>query len=788
MAVTYPTAPVVPALRPDTGNGGWRRLVASAAPILAVIAVMIIAGMAAAYVYHTNRRGAVTLSNDLIDAIDQRIALQMGAYLSPAEQFLESARAIGGERGVFDGGLATEPFVRATLGQFPQISGVSYGDPEGNFLYVTRNDLGGFDTKLVDRRDGGRRVTWTRRDAEGEVASTWEDPKDTYDPRTRPWYVGAVKEGRPYWTSAYLFFTSRRPGISYAVPHYAANRRLVSVLGVDVELAALSSFLKTLNVGVHGKAVVVDAKGHVIAFPSDNWGMSAEEGAPLPHLDDLGDPMLTRIYNRLRVEGYGRQLLEIDNQRIIVSSGALKALTGRDWSVLILAPEADFLGFVASSGWVALSLSALVFLLMMALAGLMMWRSVLADRRDFAARQRHRALEARAQTLAELTAASNLMDRSAMDGVHEATERAAEICRAKRVGVWYLASAGRTLVCEDSYDRAGHAHTAGAELHRDEFPKLFSALQSLAALDAPQADRDPRTAELAALYLRPLGTSGVHIAPIHSGERLLGMLKVEDPGRGDGDAGLAEFCMALASLFALRYLPASEQATAARTSVEAVDPQRIAEQRVERALGDRQVALQRRLLHYAVSPDALAAGRIDAATVAVIRLPEWLAAARRSDDGKAPRMDAVIDEIQRALSRSAVAYAALLDDQVVLAAFSAGRQSAAVDARVVALAAIDVRERLVDLTAGWGEGSEFRIAIDVGPVMTSAVGNDPHRNLWGGAVGVAKVLAASGSRRAIVASEAAYHILSGDFLFRQRGTYFLPETGTMRTFVLVGAL
>jgi hypothetical protein len=244
----------------------------------------------------------------------------------------------------------------------------------------------------------------------------------------------------------------------------------------------------------------------------------------------------------------------------------------------------------------------------------------------------------------------------------------------------------------------------------------------------------------------------------------------------------------LASLLALRYLPASEQAAARRTSAEAVDPQRIAEQRVERALGERQAALQRRLLHYALSPDALAAGRIEAATVAVIRLPEWLAAARRFDDGQAPRMDAVIDEIQRALSRSAIAYAALLDDQVVLAAFSTGRQSAAVDARVVALAAIEVRERLVDLTASWGEGSEFRIAIDVGPVMASTVGNDPNRNLWGGAVGVAKVLAASGSRRAIVVSEAAYHILSGDFLFRQRGTYFLPETGTMRTFVLVGAL
>ena len=32
----------------------------------------------------------------------------------------------------------------------------------------------------------------------------------------------------------------------------------------------------------------------------------------------------------------------------------------------------------------------------------------------------------------------------------------------------------------------------------------------------------------------------------------------------------------------------------------------------------------------------------------------------------------------------------------------------------------------------------------------------------------------------------AYEVLSDDFLFRPRGSYFLPETGTMRTFVMVG--
>jgi class 3 adenylate cyclase len=110
------------------------------------------------------------------------------------------------------------------------------------------------------------------------------------------------------------------------------------------------------------------------------------------------------------------------------------------------------------------------------------------------------------------------------------------------------------------------------------------------------------------------------------------------------------------------------------------------------------------------------------------------------------------------------------------------------DAGQAAAAAIDIRDRLVDLTSGWGDGAGFRIALDVGPVMVSPAGDGSGRSLWGGAIAVAKVLAATGRRRAIIASETAYTVLAGTFLFRQRGTYFLPETGTMRTFVLVGAL
>ena len=44
------------------------------------------------------------------------------------------------------------------------------------------------------------------------------------------------------------------------------------------------------------------------------------------------------------------------------------------------------------------------------------------------------------------------------------------------------------------------------------------------------------------------------------------------------------------------------------------------------------------------------------------------------------------------------------------------------------------------------------------------------------------------ARRTIAASETAYDLLSNQFLFRPRGSYFLPENGNMRTFVMVGRI
>jgi adenylate cyclase len=777
--------------RPNSGRTGlaepsWRTWLRRALPVVGVVAVLALVSAIAYYVYDSNRRGAIVLSNDLITAIDRRVAVQMQAYLAPAQQFLELAVAATHGRNVADGGTEAERLALSALATVGPVTGFSYADPGGNFQFIVRNEQGGYDTKTIDVRDGGRRVTWVRRDAAGKVIATETDPADTFDPRTRPWYQGAEQSKQPFWTPTYLFFTVKKPGISFAIPTYDAEGKLQNVLSVDIELATLCVFLKQLGIGVSGKALIIDNQGRIVAYPSDDWLPADRPDVATPMLDELGDPVLTRVYNRLRVEGYGRQVLDIGERRIIVSSEPVKMLTGRNWVVLIVVPETDFVGFVVDSGWAALVMSIIIVLIVAALTGLMAWRSVLADRRAAAAATRQQALELRTQAFVDLAQGAATDEGLAGENLQGATESAATACDAKRVAIWRFTSDRRALVCEDCFDRAVDDHTAGLEFHRDEMPNLFAALDKGTPIDATDAGRDRRTAELFTTYLQPLGLSRVYLAPIVAAGQTIGLLSVEDPRQGDRAAGLATFCDALSTLLALRFTAAIPGSAAPAAVAAALPPP--AEERPPDSFLQRQARLERTLLQQGAVLEELREASVDRAAVGVVKLPTWTSVTQKpSDSEQRTAMDAIVQELSLSIEKSGATYAALLDDQIVVAAFSAHADSIGENARCVATALLALRDRLITFEDDWGTNLDFRLALDVGTVMVSTVGTEPPtRSLWGGALGVAKVLAAAAGRRSIAASETAYEVLSEDFLFRARGSYFLPETGTMRTFVMVG--
>lgn len=195
-------------------------------------------------------------------------------FISPAEGASELLRQL-----ISDGVLGwsdvdrLERFMIEPLRLNPGFDAIYYGLSDGDFLYVARDrDHGGFLVKEIRHVDGERRVTFRRRDGRNRVVETWQDPEDRYDPRLRPWFSAATEVDAQAWTAPYVFFTSRRPGVSTATAVIDVEGGRWGAVAVDIELSAFEALLSELSTGSE-VAFVVDRAGGVVAVPErpERW-------------------------------------------------------------------------------------------------------------------------------------------------------------------------------------------------------------------------------------------------------------------------------------------------------------------------------------------------------------------------------------------------------------------------------------------------------------------------------------------------------------------------------------
>jgi two-component system cell cycle sensor histidine kinase/response regulator CckA len=163
-----------------------------------------------------------------------------------------------------------EKYFLDQLSLYPHFAGIYVGLANGDFFYVSRTNArspDGFRTKQISHPGGRRQTRLIWRDSHGTVLADEIDPSDTYDPRQRPWYLKATAENRIIWTDPYIFFTSQNPGITTAGPIYRNATELQGVVGVDIEIDELSTFISKLRIGKNGRAFMINSNGEVVAFP-----------------------------------------------------------------------------------------------------------------------------------------------------------------------------------------------------------------------------------------------------------------------------------------------------------------------------------------------------------------------------------------------------------------------------------------------------------------------------------------------------------------------------------------
>ena len=218
------------------------------------------------------------------------------------------------------------PTLAEVLKRRPQLTAVYVGYENGDFFLVRslRDDAlrkvfrappdAVFLMQSLEHRGGKNVPSFALFDAGLRRISDSSPEEYNFDPRSRAWYVQAMKARGAIVTPPYVFFTTREVGLTIA--RRAANGR--AVVGADVSLSQISERLSQVRPTVSSQLALFDAEGKRIMAFSDPGRLAASAAGDKAVLASIGDvsPVLAavaghpeRFSSARRFESGGREWL-----------------------------------------------------------------------------------------------------------------------------------------------------------------------------------------------------------------------------------------------------------------------------------------------------------------------------------------------------------------------------------------------------------------------------------------------------------------------------------------------
>ena len=791
------------------------RVIIPVGGVLIIVAAIMSISMVS---YYNNRRDALALSEDILDALDRRIHSELDAYLTPASDLVR----IGAEsmREYIDKiwSPSRTPLGLQIINAYPQLSSFFSADPRGNFVMHKQNPDGTIDTKVIEREPSKVTVIWKRRDADGKVVDTETSGDDTYDPRARSWYEGAVQTRNLYWSDVYIFFTDKKPGITVSYPMFSQNDQLLAVVGIDIKLEKVSEFLAKLKIGTNGRAMILEDDGTLVAYPEmDRTYKRSGDSLETVMLDELDDPVLTRAFDHFKIDGHGRRILIVDDRRYLNTVTSLKMTVGRDWSVMIVVPEEDFVGFLRDDLRKALLMTSIIVTIAGILAVLLVRQGLRADRNAQLVLERKQEIEAQSRAFSELASKTALWDPEDIESLEELTEIVSATMAVRRAGVWGYYDDEKILKCEDSYDRGTNGHTRGTVLNLVDYPRLLQDLIKGDDIIIADSAADLRTSELHRVYLGPLGCTALLAIPVMPGGRLAGAVwfEHEETIRAWKSEDIS-FARAIAGMLALRLAATGVQDEAAgpiksgetagnlndrtaaannASSISNIDKTESKETAGPKKAGQHQksngqkISFAKRLLKQGLSQSNIKADVYDNVPVLVLRFTDPFALAQYfgTGDKQTTAMDHLICHFEDLFEAGRLDYWKIFSDQMVCAAGMQDNSNQPVHA--IADLALGFQDTCSHLFADLDKPMEFKIGIDTGGVIGSPVGRrQKSYNIWGEAISTASMIADHKVTGGIQVSETTYRRLRQNYLFKVRGRFYLRNIGEVSTYLLTGRI
>jgi len=345
-----------------------------------VLLIVFLTGSILLTTVYTGRRIAELTSRALIDRALDRTESELRRFFDPVQRSLLVARRL-----IRDGALdlddprALNRYFIPVIEGMPQVSSANLGDAHGAGYMLLRLP-GRWLNRLVRIDQWGDRLEFSEWSDAQTRPREWsvEQPseEERYDPRERAWYrvaheaaarlePGVALPREIYWTDAYSFFTTGKPGIT-AMVHVedAAGRR--SVLALDVLLRDLSEFTRKLEVSPNGFGIVLADDGRTLGLPGlpPFEDPDARARAYLKHPRELEVPALADGARAAAALGPDRPatfFFESRGETYWADSRPLRLGANHSVQIVVAVPERDLVGVITQQRLLLLGVSLLGF-------------------------------------------------------------------------------------------------------------------------------------------------------------------------------------------------------------------------------------------------------------------------------------------------------------------------------------------------------------------------------------------------------------------------------------------
>jgi len=315
---------------------------ASIVSILVVLALCISVGSIVTislYSRHQHQQALHALSDQFINQIQETVIEKTSNYLMPAIILAEnSAKMVQFGALSLANTAQIENYALSVLTPYPQLSAFYYGDAQGNFTMLKRQPDGTIQTKLV--RPKLSLTKFKDRNPLGQITTITPIYKVDFDPRKRPWYVGAQTTDRRFWTDVYVFFSNKQPGITASYPVYSASNHFKGVFGVDIELSKISELLAAQSLGSDSHVLITNEKNKVVAMSKHSDAIQTHSHFVQPlHVKDLPYPEVTMAFEKFASNAPPKKIVYQANQKEYVAAfQPFPAEFGKKWHIVIVAP------------------------------------------------------------------------------------------------------------------------------------------------------------------------------------------------------------------------------------------------------------------------------------------------------------------------------------------------------------------------------------------------------------------------------------------------------------------